>query len=80
MCKNRVIIGYVWSVEVSRKSKQNKNKGAFWACSWASGGVGPSKRKRNKKSPFGYVIGFVAHWVLGAHLGCLDYRVGVQKY
>ena len=45
-------------------------------------GLGPAERKKEIKKGVRLVClgDFVAQRVLGAHLGCLDYRVEVQKY
>ena len=45
--------------------------------------VSAQAKERNKKIVLVRlvcVLDFVAQRVLGAHLGCLDYRVEVQKY
>ena len=36
--------------------ERNNKKGVFGLGLWAAGGVGPNKRKRNKKSPFGLYL------------------------
>jgi hypothetical protein len=45
-------------------------------------GLGPAEKKERKivLVHLVCVVDFVAQRVLGAHLGCLDYRVEVQKY
>ena len=63
-----------------KKIKKNK-KGALGLVAWWACGLRRPKERKKENWSVWFVFGLsVAQRVLGAHLGCLDYRVEVQKY
>ena len=82
MCRNRKNIGWFWSL-VATRNKRKEKKILRVRLGPRPGGllvVSAQNKRKNKRSPFGLYIVFVAHWVLGAHMVCFKYRVEVQKY
>ena len=67
-------------VATGRKKENKNNKGAFGLMAWWACDLRGPKKKRKKGVCLVCVNCIVAHWVLGAHMLCFEYRVEVQKY